>query len=180
METEARLKELDNHSDALQRLNQRLDIILTQLDWKLDTKPVSASASSQPKPSRNIIRRNARRKSKQICDSVMWCQSREQKLKNYQEAVKLSTESARIYDDEGMPSGTMANLSVEAKSDGRASTMSLSEMTKLKRDLKRRRMRHRTTKAPPLSHTEELRGLIELQMEAWQQFVQQDDKKTTK
>lgn len=39
------------------------------------------------------------------------------------------------------------------------------DINKLKRDLKRRRLKHRTTKAPPLTYTEELRELIGLQME---------------
>lgn len=39
------------------------------------------------------------------------------------------------------------------------------DINKLKRDLKRRRMKYRTTKAPPLTYSEELRELIQLQME---------------
>lgn len=42
---------------------------------------------------------------------------------------------------------------------------SFPDMNKLKRDLKRRRMKYRTTKAPPLTYSEELRELIALQME---------------
>lgn len=34
------------------------------------------------------------------------------------------------------------------------------DLNKLKRDLKRRRMKHRTTKAAPLTYTEEIRELI--------------------
>ncbi|KAJ6634585.1 hypothetical protein Bhyg_07390 [Pseudolycoriella hygida] len=47
----------------------------------------------------------------------------------------------------------------------------LADLTKYKRDIKRKRMKYRTTKAPPLTHTEELRGLIALQMESWEDFV---------
>lgn len=171
MDIKARLKELDNHSNAVQNLNQRLDSILAQIDWNLDTKPVSVVSLRHPASSQKNTQNP--RKSKQN-DSILWCQSREQKLKNYQEAVDRSSEMPRIFADEEIPSGT--NLSAKAKDDCRAKTMSLSEMTKLNRDLKRRRMRHRTTKAPPLSHTEELRALIELQMEAWQRFGQNDKK----
>lgn len=39
------------------------------------------------------------------------------------------------------------------------------DINRLKRDLKRRRMKYRTTKTAPLTYTEELRELIQLQME---------------
>lgn len=39
------------------------------------------------------------------------------------------------------------------------------DLNKLKRDLKRRRVKYRTTKTGPLTYTEELRELINLQME---------------
>lgn len=42
---------------------------------------------------------------------------------------------------------------------------SYADINKLKRDLKRRRMKYRTTKTAPLTYTEELRELIQLQME---------------
>lgn len=43
------------------------------------------------------------------------------------------------------------------------------DLFKLKRDLKRRRMKYRTTKLAPLSYTEELRELIDLQMSLLQE-----------
>lgn len=42
---------------------------------------------------------------------------------------------------------------------------SYADINRLKRDLKRRRMKYRTTKTAPLTYTEELRELIQLQME---------------
>lgn len=39
------------------------------------------------------------------------------------------------------------------------------DLNKLRRDLKRRRVKYRTTKSAPLSYTEELRELINLQMD---------------
>lgn len=39
------------------------------------------------------------------------------------------------------------------------------DLNKLRRDLKRRRVKYRTTKTAPLSYTEELRELINLQMD---------------
>lgn len=47
----------------------------------------------------------------------------------------------------------------------RASTTNLPDWNKLRRDLKRRRVKYRTTKSAPLTYTEELRELINLQMD---------------
>lgn len=44
-------------------------------------------------------------------------------------------------------------------------TSNYADINRLKRDLKRRRMKYRTTKTAPLTYTEELRELIQLQME---------------
>lgn len=47
----------------------------------------------------------------------------------------------------------------------RSTATPFTDLNKLKRDLKRRRMKYRTTKTAPLTYTEELRELINLQME---------------
>lgn len=46
-----------------------------------------------------------------------------------------------------------------------SSSSNYADLNQLKRDLKRRRMKYRTTKTAPLTYTEELRELIQLQME---------------
>lgn len=51
---------------------------------------------------------------------------------------------------------------IEAK---RSNAHNFTDLNKLKRDLKRRRIKYRTTKTAPLTYTEELRELINLQME---------------
>lgn len=47
----------------------------------------------------------------------------------------------------------------------RLTTTPFTDLNKLKRDLKRRRVKYRTTRTGPLTYTEELRQLIDLQME---------------
>lgn len=47
----------------------------------------------------------------------------------------------------------------------RLTSTPFTDLNKLKRDLKRRRVKYRTTKTAPLTYTEELRELINLQME---------------
>lgn len=47
----------------------------------------------------------------------------------------------------------------------RSASNSFVDLNKLKRDLKRRRVKYRTTKNAPLTYTEEMRELINLQMD---------------
>lgn len=50
-------------------------------------------------------------------------------------------------------------------SQKQSATNTFTDLNKLRRDLKRRRVKYRTTKTAPLSYTEELRELINLQMD---------------
>lgn len=52
----------------------------------------------------------------------------------------------------------------------------MAEIVAYKRDIKRRRMKYRTTKEPPLSRTEEVRRLIDTQMEALIQYLKPEEK----
>lgn len=54
--------------------------------------------------------------------------------------------------------------------------MTFAEIVAYKRDIKRRRMKYRTTKEPPLSRTEEVRRLIDTQMEALIQYLKPEEK----
>lgn len=53
--------------------------------------------------------------------------------------------------------------------------MTFDEILAHNRNLKRRRVRHRTTKEPPLSHTEEIRKLIGTQMEALEHYISKNE-----
>lgn len=96
--------------------------------------------------------------------SPIWLRSRTEKLEMYENAIR---ESGRLTEPE---------MAVDFN-DGHSSTGSsdtkktFAEMTKYERDVKRKRMKHRTTKAPPLTHTEELRSLISVQMDLWEDYV---------
>lgn len=48
---------------------------------------------------------------------------------------------------------------------GKRNLTSYTDLNKLKRDMRRRRMKHRVTKTAPLTYTEEIRELIAMQME---------------
>lgn len=82
----------------------------------------------------------------------------EEKLKQYEEAIKSHRKQA-IGDFQDPV------LNLPSTSTNMKQTASVMDMKKLKRDLKRRRIKYRTTKTAPLTFTEELRELINLQME---------------
>lgn len=96
--------------------------------------------------------------------SPIWLRSRSEKLEIYETAVR---EGGHLTEPE----------MVVPFNDGQSSTSSgdtkktFAEITKYERDVKRKRMKHRTTKAPPLTHTEELRSLISVQMDLWEDYV---------
>lgn len=54
--------------------------------------------------------------------------------------------------------------------DGKRS-LSMAEIMQIQRRRKFKRMKYRVAKEPPLSHTEEVRGLIDMQMEAYVEFL---------
>ncbi|GAB0092422.1 U11/U12 small nuclear ribonucleoprotein 48 kDa protein [Sergentomyia squamirostris] len=56
-------------------------------------------------------------------------------------------------------------------------SMTFAQVVDLEKQLKRRRMKHRTTKEPPLSYTETIRKLINTQTEAWESYIKQTEEK---
>ncbi|KAG4066243.1 hypothetical protein HA402_000467 [Bradysia odoriphaga] len=101
--------------------------------------------------------------------SSIWLRSRSEKLEIYENAIK---ESGHLTEPE-MAVPFNDGLSSTSSSDP---NRTFAEMTKYERDVKRKRMKHRTTKAPPLTHTEELRSLISVQMELWEDHVEKSKK----
>lgn len=82
-----------------------------------------------------------------------------EKLRRYEEATR---DSKRV---DSLNAIFAESDMGEFPSSSRSKQTGLVDMNKLKRDLKRRRVKYRTTKAPPLTYSEELRELIQLQME---------------
>ncbi|XP_031639518.1 uncharacterized protein LOC116351534 [Contarinia nasturtii] len=83
-----------------------------------------------------------------------------------------STESSAIESGPSVAKQASKPIDLEAVVDiaykidaKRSSANNFTDLNKLRRDLKRRRVKYRTTKTAPLTYTEELRELIELQME---------------
>lgn len=98
--------------------------------------------------------------------SPIWFLSRSEKLQLYENAIN---ESGRLTE----PEMAISFIDGPSTTNSNDDKKTFAEITKYKRDIKRKRMKYRTTKAPPLTHTEELRSLISLQMELWEEFVAQ-------
>jgi hypothetical protein len=67
-------------------------------------------------------------------------------------------------------------MNIELKEGGANTTektLTYAEIFNRRRDLKRRRMKYKGTKGPPLTHTEEISKLIGAQMEAYQEYLNQ-------
>lgn len=87
----------------------------------------------------------------------------EKKLERYEHTLKSNEAIDKELD---MTQFEFQTTSLDMANKAKAKVQNtFADINKLKRDLKRRRMKYRTTKAPPLTYTEELRELIGLQME---------------
>lgn len=155
---EERQIQLDREAKALEELELQFSKTLSTIGW-------TEAELHRPPRKRN-------RKSKRPNNSSLHpidLRNRQEKLADYEETIKR------------LGHRTEPELSVPvAQNEGRSSLddrMTFDQITKLRRDLKRRRMKYRTAKTPPLSYTEEIRGLIALQMESWQQYVRDSTSK---
>ncbi|XP_055715971.1 uncharacterized protein LOC129809864 [Phlebotomus papatasi] len=54
-------------------------------------------------------------------------------------------------------------------------SMTFADVVDMERQMKRRRMKYRTTKEPPLSYSETIRKLINTQTEAWESYLKQNE-----
>lgn len=132
--------------------------ILTNLDWSKDElfkdNRIQNAFQTQSK---------AEKRTDELQDYYLLpC---ERKLELYQKSLENDDEhyKRKGADMTDMPLQS-STLDIGTSSKSRAHGL-FADINKLKRDLKRRRMKYRTTKALPLTYTEELKELIGLQME---------------
>lgn len=137
------------------------DTICTECSSEYNLKSDSVNKESTSKQS---ICSTCLSKSNPDVYSPIWLLSSSEKLKVYETAVN---DGGRLTEPEMAISFNDGLASTSSNDDKRT----FDEITKYKRDIKRKRMKYRTTKAPPLTHTEELRSLISLQMELWEDIV---------
>lgn len=159
---EERQIQLAREAEALQELELQFSKTLSTIGW------TEAGLSKEHRPPRKRNRKSKRPTKKSALHPID-LRSRQEKLADYEKTI------------ERLGHRTEPELTVPViQNEGRFSSddrMTFDQITKLRRDLKRRRMKYRTTKTPPLSYTEEIRGLIGLQMESWQQYVRDSTSK---
>lgn len=158
---EGRQIQLAREAEALAELELQFSKTLSTIGW------TEADLSQEHRPRKR--NRKSKRPTKKSSLHPIDLRSRQEKLADYEKAI------------ERLGHRTEPELTVPVtQSEGPSSSddrMTFDQITKLRRDLKRRRMKYRNTKTPPLSYTEEIRGLIGLQMESWQQYVRDSTSK---
>lgn len=136
---EERLKQLDELRERVEFYETQMDGFLHQLGWTRDKLPKYTKVKQE-----NVL-------SSTECD------------------VRDVAGSSRSVDRLKPPVQTNDLKDVvdlcSAIDQRRLTATPFTDLNKLKRDLKRRRIKYRTTKSAPLTYTEELRELINLQME---------------
>lgn len=107
-----------------------------------------------------------------LLESLQWSRD---KLPNRRNPTKPVGDSHKSAETEQIDSATRPSVSMELSdisSDfpefgdrGKLHLTSYTDLNKLKRDMRRRRLKHRVTKTAPLTYTEEIRELIAIQMD---------------
>lgn len=167
-----RLAVLSQINETNAQIDQQFNQLLTSFKWT--TKDLQRNHHRSTVP---LSLRRTRRKP-QPCpgDASPDLRSSTQKLADYEQAIRQQPpENIALHCD------ILAELRQENATDGTNGdgNQTLAEIMREKRNLKRRRQKYRTTKAPPLSYTEEVRQLIALQNEAWTQFNEQKRKSSS-
>ncbi|XP_059622014.1 uncharacterized protein LOC132265395 [Phlebotomus argentipes] len=98
-------------------------------------------------------------------EDILFDFSREEKLVLYEyaaEKLKNPPEQEKSYP-------------LKMPEESSSKSMTFADVVDMERQLKRRRMKHRTTKEPPLSYSETIRKLINTQTDAWKSFLHQNE-----
>lgn len=161
-------QQLSTVEQTVRTLDANFAHILKHIGWSPDElkrshrtrKMPAASESPSPESSRNEDGAD------DADDHDYDFRSREQKLRDY-ELTLLRLGGGRTEPEMSIQLPAQLNEDPAARKRSTFAEITASQ----KRDQKRRRLKHRTAKAPPLTHSEEVRALIRLQMEAWSEYV---------
>lgn len=161
MEAEARMKQLNDLSNSINILEQQFNGIMEMLNW--DRKQLLDNVKNDT--NKNNLTSISNETKKNNSNVVNKFNVQKHNLTTVPGGVTSAASHHIIPEPE---------LIVSVKDRNLTKNMTFAEIIKLKRDLKRRRMKHRTSKTPPLSYTEKIRALITLQMETWTQYLESD------
>lgn len=132
-----RLKQLENIRKIVQRYESQVNHLLQEFGWTKEKLPLYKEEQTE----------------------ATQCESIDSTSKKSSQNTAAASQPTKSIDLE-----TVANIGqkIDAK---RSSANNFTDLNKLQRDLKRRRVKYRTTKTAPLTYTEQIRELISLQME---------------
>lgn len=133
-----RTQQIEQIQKTLNGLESRLDGLLKSLNWQKDKLPQRKVKSSESEQIATVA---------PVPSSSYNCNNPVQATQQNTIDLNALTEICSTINKKKSAAETQIDL------------------FKLKRDLKRRRMKYRTTKLTPLNYTEELRELINLQMD---------------
>lgn len=135
--SQTRVDQVNEILESVQKCEERMNQFMERLQWSRDKLPKEKKIEKQP------------------AESV---ETTEVKQTDY--AASKQSEPMN-HPGLGESSGEFLEIGDRTK----LSPMSYTDLDRLKRDMRRRRLKHRVTKAPPLTYTEEIRELIAIQME---------------
>lgn len=157
----SRLEVLTKINETNEHITNKFHKLLSDLSWTQEDLQRNHQRSSHPQS-----KRRPQPKDREPSPDL---RSSSQKLADYETAIRINPTKPDLM-TQLLEDNIMATNPGQAGKEGE---QSLTDILRQKRDLKRRRQKYRTTKAPPLSYTEEVRQLIGLQNEAWTQFLGQ-------
>lgn len=132
---EERIKQLNTIRETIQRQENHMNAFLQEIGWTKDKLPKSIEETAPQKSEPSASTSSENPQRIEVNDPT--------RANDFEAVVDLCSK-------------------IEEK---RSATNGFVDLNKLKRDLKRRRVKYRTTKVAPLTYTEELRELINLQMD---------------
>lgn len=132
-----RVDQVNEIIESVRQCEERMNQLMERLQWSRDKLPKEKKIEKQPAESEATTE----------VQQTDCAAARQSEPLNQPEPDESSREFPEIGDR------------------SKLNPISYTDLNKLKRDMRRRRVKHRVTKAPPLTYTEEIRELIAIQME---------------
>lgn len=144
MASDSRLQQINEVNKTIENCEKDLNSFLELLNWSKEKLPKKKTQQNVESNTYNSVTKPVSGTGQKLdaTDSTSSLLD-EERLKEYECITMLSTTIDK----------------------NKALLSNYTDLNKLKRDLRRRRVKHRTTKTAPLTYTEEIRELINLQME---------------
>lgn len=154
-----RLEQIKEIRDFVEQSQIKTNEILSKFGWTIE------NLQKNKLNKQSGVSSTRQKKTKEECLSTFDLPTTAEKLVAYEKAIKTGKSMSGNDYQELVTNVASTSSSSSSSSSNIKQISNLMDIKKLKRDLKRRRMKHRVTKTAPLTFTEELHELINLQME---------------